>query len=190
MPTIISHAAVPLAIGLGMGSRTVSPRLLRAGVYASMLPDIDVIGFGYGIAYGSDYGHRGFTHSLVFALAVALLGALFCRGLNSTFLKTFCFLAVATASHGILDAFTNGGLGVALLWPFLSERYFAPYPVIEVSPIGVSQVLTGRFARVLESEFMWIWLPCLAVAIVLFAGRWFANRTAKRREHRVCSESA
>jgi inner membrane protein len=35
-------------------------------------------------------------------------------------------IAVATASHGILDAFTNGGLGVAFFAPFDKTRYFFP----------------------------------------------------------------
>src|ERR1700691_3665511 len=118
MPTILTHAAVPLALGLGLGERSVPRRLLLAGVAASMLPDIDVIGLGLGLAYGSDFGHRGFTHSLCFALAVAAAGACVYRYLQSTAAKTFRFLFAATASHGILDSFTNGGRGVEFLWPF------------------------------------------------------------------------
>jgi inner membrane protein len=41
-----------------------------------------------------------------------------------------------TASHGILDAFTNGGLGIALFSPFDNSRYFFPFRPIQVSPIG------------------------------------------------------
>ena len=36
-----------------------------------MIPDIDVIGFRFGIHYGDFWGHRGFTHSLVFAALLA-----------------------------------------------------------------------------------------------------------------------
>jgi len=28
--------------------------------------------------------------------------------------------------HGLLDMITNGGKGVAFLWPFTSERFFFP----------------------------------------------------------------
>lgn len=43
MPTIITHAAIPLAIGLGQGSGIIGRRLLLAGVAASILPDMDVL---------------------------------------------------------------------------------------------------------------------------------------------------
>ena len=58
MPTVLSHAAVPLALGVGLGSRIVPPRLLAAGVLASALPDLDVIAFSWGVPYGSALGHR------------------------------------------------------------------------------------------------------------------------------------
>jgi len=41
MPTILTHTAVPLAIGLALGPRVVSRSLLVAGVLASMLPDLE-----------------------------------------------------------------------------------------------------------------------------------------------------
>ena len=39
MPTVITHAAVPLCIGLGLGSKVIPPRLLFAGIILAMLPD-------------------------------------------------------------------------------------------------------------------------------------------------------
>ena len=44
--------------------------------------------------------------------------------------------ALVLASHGILDTFTDGGLGCALLWPFSDERFFAPWRPLPVAPIG------------------------------------------------------
>jgi membrane-bound metal-dependent hydrolase YbcI (DUF457 family) len=44
-----------------------------------------------------------------------------------------CFVL---ASHPLLDALTDGGLGCALFWPFDSTRYFAPWSPIPVAPIG------------------------------------------------------
>ena len=34
-----------------------------------MLPDLDVIGFFFGVRYDDMLGHRGITHSLAFAMA-------------------------------------------------------------------------------------------------------------------------
>jgi inner membrane protein len=169
VPTIISHPAVPLAIGLGLGN-VVPGRLLAASAVASVVPDLDVVGLWLGIPYASALGHRGLSHSLAFAVAAGLLAAANHRALRSTVAAAFSVVFVATASHALLDAFTNGGHGVALLWPFSSERFFAPARVIQVSPFGLS-ALSSRGAALFASELLWVWGPCLALAVVLRLAR-------------------
>jgi inner membrane protein len=176
MPTIMSHAAVPVALAIGFGARRISKKLLLAGIVGSILPDIDVIGFHLGVAYGSDFAHRGFTHSLFFAACYASLGMVLARRLGATPVAAFLFLLVSTASHGVLDAFTNGGSGIAFLWPFSSERFFAPWRPIAVSPISIARFLSERGATVLSSEVLWIWLPLISVSVAVFAGRRHAAR--------------
>jgi inner membrane protein len=73
MPTVITHAAVPLCLGLGLGNKVIPRGLLLAGVALAMLPDADVLAFKFGVAYGNVFGHRGFTHSLLFAFVVPIL---------------------------------------------------------------------------------------------------------------------
>ncbi len=167
MPTIFTHPAVPLAVGLGLGCNIVPPRLLLAGIVLSILPDLDVIAFKLHIAYASDFGHRGISHSLSIAMLVALSGSAFARQFHSSTGKVFSFLFVSMASHGVLDALTTGGLGVAFFWPFSSARYFFPQQVIKVSPIGTDHLLTERFLTVLQSELLWVWLPASLLAIAL-----------------------
>lgn len=164
MPTVLSHPAVPLAIGLGLGRNVIPRRLLFAGVVASSLPDLDVLAFDFGIPYAAELGHRGFSHSLFFAGLVALVGACGFRALRASFVSALVFLFVATASHGVLDALTDGGLGIAFFWPWSAERYFAPIQVIEVAPLSVSRLLSQRGVSVLVSELMWVWLPCALVS--------------------------
>jgi inner membrane protein len=171
VPTILSHPAVPLALGIGLGRGKISGPLLVAGAVASILPDLDVLAFYWAIPPPSAFGHRGFTHSPAFAAVLALLGACAFRRLRTTPLRAFIFLFVATASHGVLDALTNGGPGVAFLWPWSNERFFAPLRAIEVSPIGIARFLSARGVDVLLSELLWIWLPCAAVAGMLVAQR-------------------
>jgi inner membrane protein len=166
MPTIISHAAVPLALAFGLGREVVPRRLVQVGVVVSILPDLDVLAFGLGIPYEDALGHRGFTHSLVFAAFVALAVASMFRILRTSFGRAFWFVFLATASHGLLDSFTNGGLGVAFLWPFTAERYFAPLQMIQVSPIGRA-FFSEYGTRVLLSELVWVWVPCALVAALL-----------------------
>ncbi|MGH7374891.1 MAG: metal-dependent hydrolase [Candidatus Rokuibacteriota bacterium] len=173
MPTILSHPAVPLVLGGALGPGFVPRRLLLAGVLASVLPDLDVVTFRLGVPYSADLGHRGFSHSLLFAAGVALPGAAAYRALRSGFRRALLFLFVSAASHGILDAFTNGGLGIAFLWPWSGVRYFAPdaLRVIEASPITLSRFLSWRGVAVLTSELCWIWLPALTVGLILRGAR-------------------
>ncbi len=171
MPTIITHAAVPLALGLGLGARLVPPRLLLAGIAASMLPDLDVIGLRLGIAYANDMGHRGITHSLLFALILGLVAAYLAPRLRARPPVAGLFVAVACASHGLLDMCTNGGLGIAFLWPLSHERYFLPWQFIQVSPLTVDRVFSARGLQVMYSELLWVWLPGLLLAGMLVAAR-------------------
>jgi inner membrane protein len=167
MPTILTHPVVPLALALGLGSGIVSKRLLAAGVFVSVLPDLDVAAFRLGIPYAADFGHRGFSHSVLFAAFVAIIGASMFTYLHSSFRRSFLFLFVAAVSHGVLDAFTNGGLGIAFLWPWYNERFFAPAQVIEVAPISISRFFSQKSISVLWSEFIWVWLPLMSLAITV-----------------------
>jgi inner membrane protein len=68
----------------------------------------------------------------------------------------------------VLDAATDGGLGVALLAPFDAERVFFPFRPIAVSPIGASAFVSARGAAVLASELLWIWLPFALLGLALW----------------------
>ncbi|HEL4111903.1 TPA: metal-dependent hydrolase [Stenotrophomonas maltophilia] len=76
MPSIITHAAVPLALWCAADRGRIPPRLLAAGVIAAMLPDADVLAFALHIPYADAFGHRGASHSLLFAGVLAALAAL------------------------------------------------------------------------------------------------------------------
>ena len=169
MPTIFSHTVIPIAIALG--ARRIPRRLLFAGIAASILPDLDTVGFRFGVAYAHEFGHRGFTHSLVFALTLAIFAALFAPELRTKRMTASVFIFITTASHGLLDMFTNGGLGVALFWPFTDARYFFPLRMIDVSPIGLRGFLGQAGIRALKSELLWIWVPALILGVAVYLRR-------------------
>jgi inner membrane protein len=169
MATIISHAAVPIAIALGLGEKRVPPKLMLAGVAASMLPDADVIFFRFGATYDTIWAHRGFTHSVGFALITGLVALLLLmRTARPTLV--FAFIAFASVSHGLLDMLTNGGHGIAILWPATPQRYFFDWRPIEVSPLAPPRFIR-RAVRIALSEFLWIWVPATIVALGLRASR-------------------
>ena len=169
MPTIVSHAAVPLALGIGLGNKTIPRPLLVAGLVASMLPDADVIFFRFGATYDDVWSHRGFSHSLGFAIVLGLIAALSLRRLAPP-LVAFAFIAVSAASHGLLDMMTNGGHGIAILWPLNDQRYFFDWRPIRVAPLVLSR-FPARAAAIVKTEALWIWLPAIAVVLALRAWR-------------------
>ena len=67
---------------------------------------------------------------------------------------------ISCASHGLLDALTNGGLGVAFLSPLSNQRYFLPWRPIAVSPLDVALFCSAWGLRALRSEALCVWLPC------------------------------
>jgi len=159
VPSILTHPAVPLALGVAYGQRYVSRRLLLAGVGASILPDIDSLGLSLGVPYGDTLGHRGLSHSILFALLLAVAAASLFRTLRASRSAAFAVVLVSCASHGLLDALTNGGLGVAFLSPFSNHRYFLPWRPIAVSPLDVDLFFSAWGLRVLRSEALSVWLP-------------------------------
>ena len=168
MPSLLAHPAVPFAIVSAAGMRRVSLRLFWAGIIFSILPDADVIGFRFGIPYDHIFGHRGFFHSPTFALIAGLIGAMAYRQLRSTYWTAFFVLFVSMLTHGILDAATNGGLGIAFLSPFSNQRYFFPWQPIAVSPFSLERFLSNRGLAIIASELKWVWLPFLSLGFIGF----------------------
>jgi inner membrane protein len=172
-----SHAVVALSIGTCFYRPGTPKRVWVAGVLCSVIPDLDVIGFRFGILHGDFWGHRGFTHSLLFsALLAGVVMILGFRGGLPTMsrLALWMYFFLATASHGLLDAMTDGGLGVAFFSPFDNHRYFLPWRPIRVSPMGAGRFFTHRGLEVLQSELLWIWLP----AALLVLSVWLVRRRA------------
>lgn len=167
MPTIVTHAAVPLCLGLGLGQKYIPVPLLFAGIGIAMLPDADVLSFKLGVEYANIFGHRGFTHSLLFAFTLPFLLLLFKPMFKVSYLRIWTFLFICLLSHSVLDAFTTGGYGVGWLWPWSEERFFAPVQVIKVAPFALKKYLMPEGIAVMMSELRWVWLPGIFFAFFL-----------------------
>lgn len=165
MATPLSHLAVPLALALALGGDIVPPGLMALAMVCAVLPDIDALGLWLGIPYEHPFGHRGFTHSLPFAVALTGAGSLLAPAWVSDSLTVFWVLLLSTTSHGLIDAVTNGGLGIAFFSPFSHQRYFLPWRVIKVTPLHPAALFSRHGYEVLRSEIRWVWLPCLVLAV-------------------------
>ncbi len=168
MATLLTHGMVGAVLARDpQAAPQQRRRLLLAAAACSMLPDIDVIGLRFGVPYGALWGHRGMTHSLLFAAMVGAGLACCLAKETSARLRIGLMLFAVTASHGVLDALTDGGLGVAFFSPFDRTRYFFPWTPISVSPIGVTRIFSSYGLQVFWTEFVWVWLPMLVVGFLL-----------------------
>ena len=190
MPSVITHAAVGLAVATVLRPPRSPGRLFAAAALLPVVPDLDTWFFGsqravFGAHTASDFAHRGATHSLVFAaaLATAVAALTLRRAAEGRPPRAFAFTAIlflATALHGLLDAFTDGGSGVMFLWPFDTARFFWPARPIAVAPLSVSGFFTERGAHVFASELRWVWLPAAVVVAVAEAARRAATHARTR----------
>ena len=150
----LGHVAMGLAVSRAHEGRFNWKAAVAFSTF-SLVPDLDVIAFKFGIPYAAPFGHRGATHSIAFALLMGVAAWLLTRSTKSTIA-----LAVVVLSHPLLDMLTDGGLGVALFWPFTAERYFFPWTPLPVAPLGTG-MLSMRGARVLLIEavaFLPLWI--------------------------------
>jgi inner membrane protein len=163
MASAFSHALVALTLGKLYTRQPMPWRFWFLSMGCAILPDADVIGFVWHVPYGHLLGHRGLSHALCFAalLAVGVVWGAFphLARWSGAWWKLVLYFTLVTASHGVLDAMTNGGLGIAFLAPFDTGRYFFPWHPIQVSPIGIMVFFSQRGWRVLQSECQYIWLP-------------------------------
>ena len=181
MASAPTHVVVSAAVASFFYHPRVPRSLWLLGAALAVAPDLDVIGFRLGVPYDSLLGHRGLTHSLPFALTISGLLTLsfFRSGAGSlTWKQVWLFLFLAAALHGVLDAFTNGGRGIAFFAPFSAKRYFFPIRPLEVSPLSIMGFLTRRGLIILEGEVRWVWLPALALMAAVI---WYRMREGNSR---------
>ena len=163
MPSSVAHGLTALALGTALLPARAPRRLLYAGIAAAVLLDVDAIGrpFGRGDLEWLG-GHRALTHSLIFAAALGAGLTLLWRQSQRTTseqLRVYAFFVSAMVSHGVLDAFTDYGEGIAFLAPLTWRRFDAPWAPFQG----------------LWEEVVIVWLPAWLVV------RYIAHRRARER---------
>ncbi len=188
MPSALGHLAAASSLAYALGGRRNGVLYWCAVFLLAILPDFDVLSFKLGIPYAHPLGHRGFFHSISFAILMAGLLSSCIRGLrprNTNYVRLFITLSLIAAIHPLLDAMTTGGLGVGLLMPFDQGRYFLPWRPIKVSTVGVREFLGLWGYRVLKNEAVWIVIP----SILLAAAAFFIKQSFKLFRHATVSEA-
>lgn len=169
MASIFGHAILGIGLAKAVSGNTTY-KIPALAVICTIIPDADVVGFFAGIPYDHALGHRGFSHSILFALLFSLfIKQVFVKEINLGSRKGLLLWALfflCTISHSLLDSLTSGGLGVGYFVPFHNERYFFPWRPIKVSPIGIASFFTEWGVRVIKSEAIWIGIPSLLLIIL------------------------
>src|SRR5258706_2087692 len=136
MASAITHFIVGAAFALpALDSRSirgVMPRWLipvSSGLLA-VAPDFDTFAMRMlHVPYRSFFGHRGFFHSPFFLILFsAMLAAVAARRHSRSAAAWLALMWAGCAiTHPLLDALTDGGAGVMLLFPLSVERPFFPW---------------------------------------------------------------
>lgn len=176
MVSAFSHAVSAVAIGALFPRASLPRSAWWLGAACAVAPDLDVLGHWSGVPYEHVCGHRGLTHSVPFALvAAAIIVGIAGRARRWADHRAvlWVYLSLCMASHGVLDALTDGGLGIAFLAPFSAERWFLPWRPIEVSPLSVRGFFSERGLAVMQSELLWV---CVPSAVVYALGHLWHHR--------------
>jgi inner membrane protein len=168
----MTHAlAASALVSVAVRRPRVGARLWVLCAALAMLPDVDIIAYAFAVPLDSIWAHRGISHSLLTAgLVAAVVTLRVRRRVPLPALVLWLCLAVAMASHGVLDTMTAGAGGVALLAPLDDTRFRAPWRPLRASPIGLA-FFSPRGLWTLEAEIRWVWLPSVVVLLVRVAMR-------------------
>jgi membrane-bound metal-dependent hydrolase YbcI (DUF457 family) len=151
-------------------------RLIAFAACLAVLPDLDFL-LVWLLHFDRDW-HRGFTHSIAFALGCGGLMAITAWGRHRTRQVVLCTLALA--SHGLVDALTTiDGRGVQLLWPVSLTRFKAE--ILAPTELGmpmddVAQVLQYLLTATLIEAVI---LVPVFVAVLAIRRQWL-GRTCTR----------
>ena len=134
-------------MGEAFAGHTVGRKAVLWGILAQSIPDIDFIASSWMDTPSALLAHRGFTHSILFAVIITTIMTLLAnrwhRPHNISFTRWFFFFAVAILSHIFLDTFNNYGVG--LLEPFQHSRFsfntmYVADPFFSIAP-GIALIM-------------------------------------------------
>ena len=141
----------------------------------AMLPDADTFLLLCGVADRGLAGHRGFTHTPLFALLVGAIAVAIGRARGWRRPPWTGFIAtLLVASHELLDAMAQDGRGMLFLWPLSMHRYHFPFRPIPDIPTGL-QIFSRLGLRQLLIETA-LFFPLIADSLS-WQALWRSGRT-------------
>lgn len=160
-------------------------RIALVSLILANLPDMDYV-FGFLIGRPNAF-HRGWTHSLVFALGVAVLFGAFRYVMSGKVeIRSPLIVFGLISSHLVVDLLTldvSDPVGIPVFWPFSSDHFASPVVLFRDVHKGVtnrmffSVLFTTHNLITIGSEFL-IFGPFVAVSY------WILNRKQKKAHAR------
>lgn len=121
----LTHIALGACIGEAFFERKFGKKAMLWGALAQSIPDIDFMAASWLDTAENLLAHRGFTHSILFAVLVIPLFALAVDKIHKpedfTYRKLLLFFSIEVFLHLLLDGFNNYGVG--WLEPFNHTRF-------------------------------------------------------------------
>ncbi len=158
----LTHIALGACIGEAFFDKKIGKKALLWGALANSIPDIDFIS---GLWMSTPEGllaHRGFTHSILFALlitpAFSLTADRVHRPHNIKFHTWLLFFGIEVFIHLFIDGFNNYGVG--WLEPFNHHRFsfnaiYVADPFFSLWPGIACIVLMVAHLRFRQRRFWW-----------------------------------
>ena len=167
MPTPITHIIASIPMNSTVMRKTNTKKILFWSFVIAVIPDLDLIG---NVPINNIFGHRGFTHSLIFALLLTLLASVmfwreFKNDKSRFYLISLNFLLVAMM-HPFLDAGTDRNYGVAFFSPWSNHRYSLPWAPINDKALGLWNYYVLGWWEIFKVEaviifvaiaYTWLW---------------------------------
>lgn len=138
----LTHIVVGACIGELIAGKKLGKKAMMLGALANSLPDIDVVASLWLSTTSDLLAHRGFTHSLLFALLVSPLLAFLCRSIfrkQNVALTTWVgFWGIQILCHLFIDSCNAYGTGlfepfshyrVAFNTMFVADPLFTLWPI-------------------------------------------------------------
>lgn len=148
----LTQIVLGAAVGEAVLGKKVGNKAMVYGAIAGTIPDLDVLARYFTDTVTATEWHRGFSHSLLFAVLFApIFGWLVWRlnrNGNATWKNWSWLMFWGLFTHPILDAFTTWG--TQLFWPFETRLAFQSIFVIDplyTLPFLVCLILAARQRR-------------------------------------------
>lgn len=186
MPLPIAHGIVGAAIVAGLGAESSSKLNWKAfllGAALAIFPDCDLL-FVWGLGLKHEW-HGGFSHSIVFAFAGAILCAMV---MHTPTPRATLVYGLAMVSHGFLDAATSRLRGgVELFWPYSSKRIkIGSFGYIAFFPDPSTDRLVDLLFRVLRISLLEIALFSPVLLLVI----WMKHRSLIKTQRTLQTRSS